>query len=85
MPVCFDLPQKYDGDGQPFHEEVRESWRDRQKYVETAGLAELKDSVLSACLGSNRSQTISYSYVAYTDIGKLGFYDQVMKELESEE
>jgi hypothetical protein len=84
MPVPFDLPQKYDQDGQPFDEELQEMWRERREYIEMVKLAEHEDSLLSTCLSSKRSQAIAYSYGAYTSIGKLGFYDRVMKELESE-
>lgn len=48
-------------------------------------LAELQDSLLSACLSSKRNQAIAYSYGAYTSVGKLGFYDRVITELETEE
>ncbi|CAG8076065.1 unnamed protein product [Penicillium salamii] len=82
MPVSFDLPQKYDRDGQPFDEELRETWRERGEYIEMVKSAELKDSLLSACLSSDRNQAIAYSYGAYTSVGKLGVYDRVMIELE---
>ncbi|KAJ5985620.1 hypothetical protein N7522_012816 [Penicillium canescens] len=85
IPVSFDLPQKYDQDGQPFGQELREKWRERREYIEMVRLAELKDSLLSACLSSKRSQTIAYVYRSYTNFGKLGFYDRVVKELESKE
>jgi hypothetical protein len=84
MPVSFDLPQKYDRDGQPFDEELRETWRERGEYIEMVKLVELQDSVLSACLSSKRNQAIAYSYGAYTSVGKLGFYYRVMIELENE-
>lgn len=51
------------GDGQPFNEEEREKWRERGEYIEMVRLAELKDSLLSACLSSKRSQTIAYVYM----------------------
>jgi hypothetical protein len=85
MPISFDLPQKYDQDGQPFDGELREVWRERGEYIEMVKSAELSDSLLSTCLSSKRSQAISYSYGAYTCVGKLGFYDRVIKVLESEE
>ncbi|KAJ5420914.1 hypothetical protein N7465_003433 [Penicillium sp. CMV-2018d] len=85
MPASFDLPQKYDQDGQPFDEELREIWRERGEYIEMVKLAELQDSLLSACLSSKRNQTIAYSHGAYTSIGKLGSYDRVLIELETEE
>ncbi|CAG7961519.1 unnamed protein product [Penicillium salamii] len=85
MPISFDLPQKYDQDGQPFDEELRELWRERGEYIEMVRSAELSDSLLSNCLSSKRTQAIAYSYGAYTCVGKLGFYDQVIKVLESEE
>lgn len=47
--------------------------------------AELQDSLLSACLSSKRNQAIAYSYGAYTSVGKLGLYDRVTMELETEE
>ncbi|KAJ6091556.1 hypothetical protein N7467_003525, partial [Penicillium canescens] len=76
---------KYDQDGQPFGQELREKWRERREYIEMVRLAELKDSLLSACLSSKRSQTIAYVYGTYTSFGKLGFYDRVVEELESKE
>ncbi|KAJ5145900.1 uncharacterized protein N7515_000464 [Penicillium bovifimosum] len=87
QPVSFDLPQKYDRDGQPFDEELRETWRERGEYIEMVKLAESEesqDSLLSSCLSSKRSQAIAYCYGAYSCVGKLGFYDRVIKELESE-
>ena len=44
--------------------------------------AELKDSLPSDYLRSQRSQAIAYSNGAYTSIGKLGLYDRVIEELE---
>lgn len=82
MPVCFDLPQNYGQDGQALDEEVRETWREREAYIEMVKSAELQDSLLSACLGSQRSRAIAYSYGAYTNVGKLGAYDRVIEELE---
>ncbi|KXG54388.1 uncharacterized protein PGRI_075320 [Penicillium griseofulvum] len=51
MPVSFDLPQRYDQDGQPLDEELRERWRERGEYVEMVKSNEHKDSMLSDCLG----------------------------------
>jgi hypothetical protein len=62
IPVSFDLPQKYDQDGQPFGQELREKWRERREYIEMVILAKLRDSLFSACLSSKRSQTIAYVY-----------------------
>ncbi|KAL4903205.1 hypothetical protein BDW74DRAFT_156853 [Aspergillus multicolor] len=62
MPVSFDLPHKYDQDGQPFDEELQEVWRKRGEYIEMVKSAELNDSLLSACLSSKRTQAIAYSY-----------------------
>ena len=84
MPASFDLPQKYDRDGQPFDEEVRQTWRERQEYIEIVRSAELEDNLLSTCLSSNRSQALAYAYGAFTSIGKLGFYDRVIEEVERE-
>lgn len=42
------------------------------------------DNLLSTCLGSNRSRALAYAYGAFTSIGKLGFYDRVVEELERE-
>jgi hypothetical protein len=47
-------------------------------------LAELEDYLLSTCLSSNRSQALAYTYGAFTSIGKLGFYDRVIEEVERE-
>ncbi|KAJ6114301.1 hypothetical protein N7486_000079 [Penicillium sp. IBT 16267x] len=82
MPVSFDLPQNYGQDGQPLDEEVQETWREREEYIEMIKSAELQDSLLSACLSSNKSQAIAYTYGAYTSVGKLGAYDRVIEELE---
>jgi len=84
MPVSFDLPQKYDQDGQPLDEEVRQTWRERQEYIEMVRSAELEDHLLSTCLSSKRSQALAYAYGAFTSIGKLGFYDRVIEELQRE-
>lgn len=84
MPISFDLPEKYDRDGQPLNEELRERWRERGEYIEMVRSAELNDRLLSTCLSSKRSQAIAYLYGAYAGFGKLGFYDRVMKELERE-
>ena len=85
MPASFDLPQKYDRDGQPLDEEVRRTWRERQEYVEMVRSAELQDNLLSTCLGSRRSQALAYAYGAFTSIGNLGLYDGVVEELEKKE
>lgn len=82
MPVSFDLPQKYDRDGQPLDEEMRQAWHKRQEYIEIVRSAELEDNLLSTCLSSNRSQALAYAYGAFTSIGKVGFYDRVMEEVE---
>ena len=84
MPVSFDLPQKYDRDGQPLDEELKQMWRERREYVEMVKSAERGDNLLSTCLGSKRSQALAYTYGAFTSIGKLGFYDRVVEELEKE-
>ena len=84
MPASFDLPEKYDIDRQPLEEDVRQTWRERREYIEMVKSAELEDNLLSTCLGSNRSQALAYAYGAFTSIGKLGFYDRVIEELERE-
>jgi len=84
MPVSFDLPQKYDRDGQPLDEEMRQTWRERQEYIEMVRSAELEDHVLSTCLSSKRSQALAYAYGSFTSIRKLGFYDRVIEEPERE-
>ena len=86
MPVCFDLPEKYGQDGLPVDDDQKERWRERGEYVDMVRSVEyacaMGDHLLSACLGSKRMQTIAYSYWAYTDVGKMGFYDRVIKEIE---
>jgi hypothetical protein len=84
MPRSFDLPQKYDLNGQPLDEEVRQTWRERREYIEMVKSAELQDKLLSTCLSSSRSQALAYAYGAFTGVGKLGFYDRVIEELERE-
>lgn len=84
MPPSFDLPYNYDAHGQPLGEELRQRWRERQDYIEMVRSAEIGDNLLSTCLGSNRSQALAYAYGAFTSIGKLGFYDRVVEELERE-
>lgn len=84
MPPSFDLPQHYDLNGQPVKESVKETWRERQEYIEMVKSAEQEDVMLSACLGNKRSQALGYSYGAFTSIGKLGFYDRVIEEMEKE-
>lgn len=80
MPRSFDLPQHYGQDGQPLEESVKENWCEQQHYVDMVKSAEGEDSLLSACLSSNTSQALAYSYGAFTT-GKLGFYDRVIVEL----
>lgn len=82
MPLSFDLPEKYDQDGQPLDEELQETWREQEEYIEMVKSAEHQDGLLSACLSSKRSQAIAYCYGAYTCLGKLGSYDRVIEELE---
>lgn len=82
--ASFDLPQKYDENGQPIDEELKERWSSRQSYIEMVRSAELEDTLLSTCLASKSCQTLAYTYGAYTSIGKLGFYDRVVEELEKE-
>ncbi|KAH6628524.1 hypothetical protein F5144DRAFT_631650 [Chaetomium tenue] len=84
MPASFDLPHKYDGEGQPLDEEVRQTWRERKEYIDMVESVERGDKMLSTCLGSDRSQALAYAYGAYTSIGKLGFYDRVVEQLERE-
>ncbi|KAJ0161031.1 hypothetical protein CTA2_6906 [Colletotrichum tanaceti] len=85
MPASFDLPQHYGRDGQPLDQDTRERWRERREYVEMVKSAERDgggDDLLSAHLGSDRSQALAYSYGAFTSTGKLGFYDRVVEEME---
>ena len=83
MPVAFDLPEKYDPEGWPLGEEVRQTWRGRGEYVEMVKEAEQGgDDLLSECLSSRRNQALAYVYGVYTNVGKLGFYDRVVEELE---
>ncbi|KAJ5562903.1 hypothetical protein N7461_001664 [Penicillium sp. DV-2018c] len=82
MPASFNLPENYDQDGLPVDEEVRETWREREAYIEMVKSVEDQDSLLSACLSSKRSCAIAYSYGAYTSVGKLGTYDRVIEELQ---
>ncbi|GAB1311856.1 hypothetical protein MFIFM68171_02066 [Madurella fahalii] len=85
MPASFDLPQKYDRDGQPFDEEVRQTWRERRECIEMVKSAEFEDKMLSTYLSSNRSQALAYVYGAFTSIGKLGFYDRVIEDVQRED
>ena len=82
MPRAFDFPHKYDQDGQPFDEETKQEWRERKEYVEMVRLAEKDDHLLSTHLGSEKSQALAYCYGAFTSIGKLGFYNKVIEEIE---
>lgn len=84
MPASFNLPHKYDREGQPLYEEVRQTWRERQEYIKMVKSAEREDKMLSTSLGGDRSQALAYAYGAYTSIGKLGFYDRVVEQLERE-
>lgn len=81
MPRSFDLPQKYDQDGQPLEEDVKETWRERREYLEMVREAEGDDGLLSTTLGSSLNQALAYTYGAFVSIGKLGFYDRVAAEL----
>lgn len=84
IPVSFDLPEKYDRVRQPHDQEVRQRWRERQEYIELVRSAEPEDHLLSTCLSSERSQALAYACGAFTSIGKLGFYDRVIEEVETE-
>lgn len=84
MPPSFDFPDKYDEAGQPIDEDERETWRGRREYVEMVKAAE-DENDLPSCLSSSRCQTLAYGYGAYTSIGKLGFYDRVIKEVEKDD
>ena len=83
MPASFDLPEKYDQDGQPLDERLRERWRQRGEYLEIVRSVELEESdhLFSACLSSERGQMMAYLYGVYGGFGKLYFYDRVMEEL----
>ncbi|KAK0722970.1 hypothetical protein B0T26DRAFT_740038 [Lasiosphaeria miniovina] len=86
MPASFDLPHRYDAlaedGGQPLDGQVRQMWRERCEYVDIVRAAEDKDSLLSKCLASARSQALAYAYGAFASTGKLGFYDRLMDEVE---
>jgi hypothetical protein len=84
MPISFDLPQNYDQYGKPVDRELQETWREQGEYIEMVRAVELEDTMLSSCLRSKRSQTIAYTYGAYTSMGKLGYYNRVIEELEKE-
>lgn len=84
MPPAFDLSENYDRDGEPVDKEVRERMHERREYVEMVRAAEGEDKMLSWCLGSSRCQTLAYTYGAYQSVGKLGFYDRVIEEIERE-
>ncbi|KAJ4297255.1 hypothetical protein N0V88_004173 [Collariella sp. IMI 366227] len=84
IPLSFDLPQEYDRNGQPLDEELGQRWHEQREYIEMVKAAGLEDNLLSTCLSSNRSQALAYAYGAFTSIGKLGFYDRVVEELEKE-
>lgn len=83
MPVSFGLPKNYDQNGQPLDKEVQLTWCEREEYIEMVKLLEGQDDLLSACLGSKRSQAIAYLYGAYISVGKLGAYDRVIEDLGS--
>jgi hypothetical protein len=50
LPRSFDLPEKYDQDGQPCAEDVKQRWRERQDYCKMVKAAEGEDTLLSASL-----------------------------------
>lgn len=83
IPASFDLPRKYDQDGQPLDERLRERWRQRGEYLEMVRSIEHEESnhLLSAGLGSERDQVMAYLYWAYGGFGKLGFYHRIIEQL----
>ncbi|KAI8627707.1 hypothetical protein F5Y19DRAFT_440943 [Xylariaceae sp. FL1651] len=72
MPAQFDLPDKYDEDGQPKDDEQRERWSDREKYVQIVKPLESGDNVLSRYLVQAKNLALAYSMKAFKR-GKLGF------------
>lgn len=85
LPASFDLPENYDQNGEPLDEDTKDVWRERRDYVDMVKSFETEDCLLSDCLGSARCQALAYSYGAYTSVGKLGFYDQVIKFVQDNE
>jgi phosphotransferase family enzyme len=80
LPRSFDLPEKYDQDGQPCTEDVKQRWRERHDYCDMVKAAEDEDTLLSASLENTLNQTLAYTYGVYTN-GKLGFFNAVSEEL----
>lgn len=88
MPPAFDLPGKYDvSSGQPLDEATREVWEERRQYIELTKAAEKErdddDCMLSMSLGDKDTQALAYTIKAYEDIGKFGFYNKVIQQLEN--
>lgn len=91
MPPAFDMPTKYDDDGQPLDEETRALWGERRQYVQLVRAAERDaaaeegvegtDDLLSSTLGDDNAQALAYAIKVYEDVGKLGFYDRVIRQV----
>lgn len=91
MPQVFDSPSDYGEDGLPLDEETRELWAERERYVglvraeEQMAVVEggVCDEMLSLSLSNDKIQALAYAMTAYSDIGKLGFYDKIIEQLQS--
>lgn len=91
MPPSFDMPTKYDDDGQPLDEETRALWGERRQYVQLVRAEERDaaaeegweepDDLLSSTLGDDNAQALAYAIKVYEDVGKLGFYDRVIRQV----
>jgi hypothetical protein len=57
IPASFDLPEKYDRDGQPLDGESRQTWREREENIELVQAAEAGES--QSCVHASRSRTNS--------------------------
>ncbi|OAQ67617.1 protein kinase-like protein [Pochonia chlamydosporia 170] len=80
----FGSSDRYDEEGLPLDEEERQRWNDRKGYVEMVREFEGTDNVLSTCLSNKKGLALGYLISSYEN-GKLGFYDEVMREHFGEE
>ncbi|KAK3331736.1 hypothetical protein B0T19DRAFT_85996 [Cercophora scortea] len=88
-PAVMDAPWNYDEDGVPVNEDLRQSWQEREEYVDMVARCEAADAKmdhkLSASLRSGKHQDLAFAVRAYVDGGKLGFYSKVAEQFLEDE
>ncbi|CAK7232983.1 hypothetical protein SCUCBS95973_008442 [Sporothrix curviconia] len=85
MPRRFGRPGRFGANGLPCDDDEQQTWHERHEYVRTVAALEQEagsDGTLSACLADEHAQSLSYAMDAF-DGGKMGFYDQLLDDLEA--